>query len=205
MSCSNTKKTRQAHQVTVCVLFDLLMSTFDICHNENADESIDLDTFLAWCIEQKIKKTHFEFWYSIMNFEILVLSFIRSLRESDFELYKETLSSLIPYFFGLDHVNYSRWLPIHLRDMVSLESKHSSINREFAKGNFTIRKSTTVFSNMAIDQAHEQTNAVVKDDGGAIGLTEDSVALRRWMVAGPEIGRLVGEFESSIGLGHDKL
>jgi len=130
----------------------------------------------------------------ILNFEILVLSFIRSLRESDFELYKETLSSLIPYSFGLDHVNYSRWLPIHLRDMVSLESKHPGIYREFAKGNFTIRKSTRVFSNMAIDQAHEQSNAVVKGDGGAIGLTEDSAALRRWMVAGPEISRLVGEF-----------
>jgi len=96
LSCSNTKKTRQAHQVTVCVLFDLLMSAFESCHNENADESIDFDTFLAWCSEQKIKKPHFEFWYSMMNFEILVLSFIRSLRESDFELYKETLSSLIP-------------------------------------------------------------------------------------------------------------
>ena len=122
-----------------------------------------------------------------MNFEILVLSFIRSLRESDFELYKETLSSLIPYFFGLDHVNYSRWLSIHLRDMVSLESKHPSIYREFAKGNFTIRKSTRMFSNMAIDQAHEQSNAVIKGDGGAIDLTEDSAALRRWMVACPEI------------------
>ena len=87
--------------------------------------------------------------------------------------------------------------------MVSLESKHPSIYREFAKGNFTIRKSTRVFSNMVIDQAHEQSNAVVKGDGGAIGLTEDSAALRRWMVAGPEISRLVGEFESSIGLGRD--
>jgi hypothetical protein len=133
---------------------------------------------------RKLKKTHFEFWYSIINFEILVLSFIRSLRESDFELYKETLSFLIPYLFGLDHVNYSRWLPIHLRDMVSLESKHPIIYREFAKGNITIRKSTRVFSNMAIDQAHEQSNAVVKGDGGAIGLTEDSTALRGWMVAG---------------------
>jgi hypothetical protein len=46
----------QAHQVTVCVLFDLLMSAFENCHNENAVESIyiDFDSFLAWCSEQKI-------------------------------------------------------------------------------------------------------------------------------------------------------
>ena len=48
---------------------------------------------------------------------------------------------------------------------------------------------------MAIDQAHEQANAVVKENGGAIGLTEDPAALRRWTVAGPEISRLVATYE----------
>ncbi|VDI42239.1 Hypothetical predicted protein, partial [Mytilus galloprovincialis] len=49
---------------------------------------------------------------------------------------------------------------------------------------------------MAIDQAHEQNNACVKADGGAVGLTENPGALRRWMVAGPEMARLVNEFEN---------
>ena len=58
-SFSNNNKTRQAHQDTVCALFDLLMSAFESCHIENADESIDVDTFLAWCSEQKINKNTF--------------------------------------------------------------------------------------------------------------------------------------------------
>jgi hypothetical protein len=32
---------------------------------------------------------------------------------------------------------------------------------------------------MTIAQTHEQNNAVVKGDGGEIGLTEESAALRR--------------------------
>ena len=52
---------------------------------------------------------------------------------------------------------------------------------------------------MAIDQAHEQNNAVIKGDGGAIGVTEDPSALRRWMVAGPEISRLVANYETISG------
>ena len=36
-----------------------------------------------------------------------------------------------------------------------------------------------------------------KGDGGAVGLTESSAALRCWMVAGPEIARAVNEFESA--------
>ncbi len=53
------------------------------------------------------------------------------------------------------------------------------------------------FSGLAIDQAHEQANAVVKGDGGAIGITEDPSALRRWMVSGPEVSHLVSQYEST--------
>ena len=38
----------------------------------------------------------------------------------------------------------------------------------------------------------------MKGDGGAIGLTENSAALHRWMVAGPEMARLIGEFQMSV-------
>ena len=34
-------------------------------------------------------------------------------------------------------------------------------------------KTGRAFSAMAIDQAHEQNNAAVKGDGGAVGLTEN--------------------------------
>ena len=71
------------------------------------------------------------------------------------------------------------------------------------KGNFTVKKSKHVFSALAIDHAHEQNNASVKGDGGAVGLTENPSALRRWMVSGPEMARLIGEFESSITEKHD--
>jgi len=54
---------------------------------------------------------------------------------------------------------------------------------------------TRVFSALPIDQAHEQNNALIKGDGGAVGLTENPSALHRWMVAGPEVSRVVEEFE----------
>ena len=38
-----------------------------------------------------------------------------------------------------------------------------------------------MFSNLAIDQTHVQHNAVVKDDGEAVVLTECSAALKKWM------------------------
>ena len=48
---------------------------------------------------------------------------------------------------------------------------------------------------MAFDQAHEQDNVVIKSEGGVIGVTEDPSALRRWMMAGPEVSHLVDQYE----------
>ena len=47
---------------------------------------------------------------------------------------------------------------------------------------------------MVMDEAHEQNNAHVKGDGRAFGLFVDAAALR-WIVAGPEVSRLIDEFE----------
>ena len=52
-----------------------------------------------------------------------------------------------------------------------------------------------VFSSIPIDHAHEQNNALIKGDGGAVGLTDNTSALRHLMVAGPEIVILLEAIE----------
>ena len=49
---------------------------------------------------------------------------------------------------------------------------------------------------MEIDHCHEQNNAVIKESGGAVGLTMNPGALRHWTVAGPEVVRMMNEFEA---------
>lgn len=68
---------------------------------------------------------------------------------------------------------------------------------EFLKGNFTVCETQPVFFAVVLDQAREQNNAIVKGDGGAVGLTQSPEALRCWMIAGPEVVRLTGEFEAA--------
>ncbi len=51
---------------------------------------------------------------------------------------------------------------------------------------------------MPIDQAHEQNNVVVKGSGGAVGLTQNPSAFRKWLLAGPEQARLIHEFEQQF-------
>ena len=82
--------------------------------------------------------------------------------------------------------------------MAGLRETHPDIAQEFQSGKFTIQKTRNTFSAIAIDQAHEQNNGAVKGDGGAIGLTQNPDLLRRWAVAGPELARLICEFEASM-------
>lgn len=46
-------------------------------------------------------------------------------------------------------------------------------------------------------------NAGVKGKGGAASLTENPSALRKWMAAGPELARMIEEFEGNISAVED--
>ena len=87
---------------------------------------------------------------------------------------------------------------IHLRDMMSLKQLHPDLYTEFLKSKFVVKKSKRAFSAIAIDQAHDQNNASVKGYGGAVSLTENPAALCCSIVCGPEIARLLQEFERAI-------
>ena len=65
----------------------------------------------------------------------------------------------------------------------------------FQRGAFVLHISNRNVSAIAIAQAHEQANAVIKANMGAIGVTEDPSASRRWIIAGPEVGQLVAQYD----------
>ena len=109
----------------------------------------------------------------VHNFNSGILSLVPSFREADFTLYRQSLCELIPFFFANNKVNYARWLPIHLRDLMLHKEAHPQLAAEFHSGKSVVHKSNREFSALAIDQAHEQANVVIKGDVGAIGVTED--------------------------------
>ena len=185
---THVTKTRYAHQVTAASLYILLQRAYseDCTFDDPNSMQLDSPTFEEWCIQRSEASAHFDYWLKTL----LLLRYIRSLREGNFPLYVESLMQIVPWMFALDHTHY-----VHIRDMTTLAAKHPDILAEFKSGNFVVHKTRNKFSAMALDQCHEQNNAIVKGSGGAIGLTGNPGALRRWMVAGPEITKITTEFE----------
>ena len=94
--------------------------------------------------------------------------------------------------------NYARRLSIHLRNMYRLKDVAPDVAVQFQQGKFAVSKTSKPFLAIPIDQAHERNNALVKREAGAVGLTENPSALRRWMVTGPDIPRIINESEASM-------
>ena len=66
--------------------------------------------------------------------------YVRSLRQGSFMMYLDALTELVTWFHALDHTNYARWIPVHLKDMAELTTKHPDVATKFSEGHFTVQK-----------------------------------------------------------------
>ena len=134
-SVTNVDRTTYAHQVTSASLSILINNAYeDYSHLVQVPNKLD-----DW-INKNLEQPTFQYWYTTMEFELLFFTFMRSLREGNFQLCIESLISLAPWMFALYRTHYSRWLPVHLKYMISLENNSLYIFQEFQNGNFVIRK-----------------------------------------------------------------
>ena len=118
----------------------------------------------------------------ILGLQLEILLYVRSLRESNFQLYVSALACLMKCFFAKDHYKYDRWCSVHPCDLSDLEFITSSLHEEFSTGNFSFQKTMRNFSSLAPDQVHEQNNEKIKGLGGITDLLTRpySTGLKEW-------------------------
>ena len=138
LKSSHVMRTRKAHQITAAALYTLQHRAFDhyrlACSNDN-QTPVSLE---SWSNERTQNCPQFQFWAIVMELELCILTYVRSLRESNFAI--DASTELVPWFFALDHTNYACWVPVHLRDMAELPKTHPNTYREFNAGHFTVQK-----------------------------------------------------------------
>ena len=186
------KRTRYARQLYLVSLSVLKRNAYS---QYSSNVKGPPESFEMWNKRQSSDVHMFKYWSLVIELEQLMCRFVRSLRDGDFLLYVQVCDELCAWFFVLDHTNYARWLPIHVRDMVDLAVKHPAVYEEYLKGNFVVQKSCRKFSLIAKDQSHEQMNKVLQGNGGASDLYDDTYAIALYMLAGPDCVRMIEEFE----------
>ena len=156
LKASHVTRTRRAHQITASSLYLLQRSVYKE-YMHNLETTGDVVTFENWCNAKFDTCPQFQFWFLILQLELAVLVYVRSIREADFLLYIESLSKIVPWFFALDRTNYSRWVPIHIRDMISLKKLHPHVYAKFLKGKLSLRNQSVPFLQLLLTRPMNRT------------------------------------------------
>ena len=127
------------------------------------------------------------YWRSYIEMACLLLRFIRSIREGDWNLHLACICDMLLWMFAYDRTNYSRYLSVYWYDMMSLEDTHPSTHEAFKAGDFVVQRSSSAFSQVAVDQTIEQTfNRDTKSKGGIVGFSLNKGAVQRWLLTSHE-------------------
>ena len=147
----------------MCALHNLMIDAYnEMSGIEFQMQKVPFEQWKANCEENHLL---FQFWSLITKLETNYRIFMRSHREVNFQLYKKALAEWVKWTHALDRTNYRRWLPIHLRDLVQLESRHPALHQAFAEGFFVASRTSARFSAMGLDQVHRSSvppNSFVK-------------------------------------------
>jgi len=139
LAVSHVRRCRHVHEVTVAVLHCLQNRAYS-SYQAHCGEGGEVLSFDQWCAQQSLQQPLFAYWQTVKNFELHILLFVYSLRTSDFLLYIDSLTQLLPWFFVFDRTHYTRWLSVHVRDMARLCEHNKDVHDQFVRGNFTAKK-----------------------------------------------------------------
>ena len=101
------KRTRYAHQVSLLALSLLKQESYSTYCEEVQGPP---EPFELWSMNRSGNTPMFKYWSQIIELELLICRFVRSLREGDFDLYVQVLDELCPWFFAVDHTHDARWV-----------------------------------------------------------------------------------------------
>ena len=100
-----------------------------------------------------------------------VLNIIRACRHGHWKEYLATIDKQIKYFFAHDLYNYARLMPLHLAQMIELQTQSPETWKALKEGDFCVKKTGTPSSNLFVDQTLQQEIRGLKVVGGIARLT----------------------------------
>ena len=106
---ANVKRSRYVHQVSLASLVHLSNIAFK-------DQS-EVDSYIIWWYEVKKRSANACYWLTIIDIEVILFLFIKSISTTDFDIFIHSISDIIPWMFSLGIINYSRCLLLFLYDM----------------------------------------------------------------------------------------
>ena len=135
-----------------------------------------------------------------MHIVSILLWFTRAIRDSNWELYLQSFSGMLPWFAGFDKIHYLRWECVFLADMKQLEHTAPEVFEGFKSGDFTVKETNKRFNQVSNDQGLEHINKLGKVTGGLMGITHSDTARNCWGLTYIDRARLVDDTRDMFGI-----
>ena len=136
--CAHISRTSYLNIACGCVLYMMLKDFYQV-YVEYLPPTFQPIDIGKWCEVQK--SPMFRFYYLLLQLKLLVLQFVQSVRSANIDISLASITNIIYYFFALNHYNYSRWVPVHIPDM---------LNKYVDGGRFTVKKTGNCFQTLAL-------------------------------------------------------
>ena len=113
------------------------------------------------------------FWLSYIDIVLLLLRFIRSTRQSDWNLHLACIQQILPWLLVHHLSNYLRYLTFHFCQMKMLPETHPQVHDQLIKRGLSSAKAEDIkFSKVAVNHCIEQTfNRDTNTRGGIVGFS----------------------------------
>ena len=104
----------------------------------------------------------------------ILLALMRASREGNWLLHLHAIRAMITWCFAYDKVNYARYLPVYLTEMINLQTDHPDVHQGLMAGHFSVQLSEgSTFGRLPGNQTTEVT--INKDTKTAGGVTKFSL------------------------------
>ena len=177
-------------------------STLEIINIHNKIKSVLLSVnfrTLQSNFDESLKNQAQVFGNYTKVFEHLFL-LLRATRQQIWTLYLTSVHALYRYFFAYDMINYARFTPVYLAQMFVLKEKDEQTWNFLNNGNFSVNKSSIVYTGLGADHALEQANKTMKIRGGIKGIASNQLALDQFFIIAPEISSIIEKVYTIFGI-----
>ena len=167
--------------------FSQMKHEFESCKLHNRMQAFDT---------KNSDRPMFLFARQFMEMVLEMITFLKSVRNADWELHLSSLNSFTKYFFALDKYVYARLVPIYIADMQQLQISDPDIYSQFMSGNWVVNKNPDVpFCCIGADHGLEHVNRMMKVSGGLVGITLSASARNRFFLVAPHLALLAEQAE----------
>ena len=75
-------------------------------YTNSMEPGTEVKSLEDWC-KQQSSKPMFKFWFTVLQLQLTPLVFVRSIWTGNFQLYVQSLTKIVSWFFSLDHYNHA--------------------------------------------------------------------------------------------------